>query len=98
MNRALADVLREAGPWGQGFAPPLFDNVFLVREWRVLGERHLKFTLQHEQGGSLISAIHFSGWTGQAPPERIHAAYQLALDDYRGRAGVQLLISHWQAV
>ncbi len=96
MTRALAEALREAGPWGQGFAPPLFDNRFLVREWRVLGERHLKFTLEHEDGGGLVSAIHFSGWTGQAPPQRLHAAYQLALDDYRGRAGVQLLISHWQ--
>ncbi len=96
LTRALAEALREAGPWGQGFAPPLFDNLFLVRDWRVLGERHLKLTLQHEDGGAPISAIHFSGWTGQAPPERIHAAYQLALDDYRGRAGVQLLLSYWQ--
>lgn len=95
MTRSLAEALREAGPWGQGFAPPIFDNRFLVRDWRVLGERHLKLTLQHEDGGGPISAIHFSGWTGQAPPERIHAAYQLALDDYRGRAGVQLLLSHW---
>jgi single-stranded-DNA-specific exonuclease len=96
MTRSLAEALREAGPWGQGFPPPLFDNRFLVREWRVLGERHLKFTLEHEEGGGPISAIHFSGWTGQAPPQRLHAAYQLAPDDYRGRAGVQLLISHWQ--
>ena len=89
-------ALREAGPWGQGFAPPVFDNRFRVHEWRVLGERHLKFVLEHEAGGARVPAIHFGGWAGQPPPDWLHAAYQLALDDYRGREGVQLLLLHWQ--
>ncbi len=84
------------GPWIPGFSEPLFDNVFKVRQWRVLGERHLKFDLEHDGGGSAISAIHFGGWEGSAPPERIHAAYQLDLDDFRGRRDVQLLVRHWQ--
>ena len=96
IGRALAETLQLAGPWGQGFAEPLFDNVFVVREWRVLGERHLKLQLEHEDGGAPIAAIHFGGWTGSPPPARIHAAYQLELDDYRGRNGVQLLVRQWQ--
>ena len=96
MTRVLAESLRDAGPWGQGFAQPVFDNVFTVREYRVLGERHLKLVLQHESGGAGIPAIHFGGWTGIAPPDRLHAAYYLALDDYRGREGVQLQLLHWQ--
>ena len=96
LTRALALALREAGPWGQGFAAPVFDNRFRVHDWRVLGERHLKLSLEHEAGGPRIPAIHFGGWTGLAPPERLHAAYQLALDDYRGREGVQLLLLQWQ--
>jgi len=96
MSRELAETLRMAGPWGQGFAEPVFDNVFSVAQWRVLGERHLKMTLVPEQGGSAISAIHFGGYLGEPPPARIHAAYQLELDDYRGRQDVQLLIRHWQ--
>jgi single-stranded-DNA-specific exonuclease len=96
IGRELAETLQLAGPWGQGFAEPLFDNVFVVREWRVLGERHLKLQLEHEDGGLPISAIHFGGWTGNPPPARIHAAYQLELDDYRGRGGVQLLVRQWQ--
>jgi single-stranded-DNA-specific exonuclease len=95
-TRELAETLRLAGPWGQGFSEPVFDNVFTVAQWRALGERHLKMTLLPEQGGSPISAIHFGGYTGEAPPARIHAAYQLDLDDYRGRNDVQLLIRHWQ--
>ncbi len=96
INRGLAEALRDAGPWGQGFTQPVFDNVFVVRDFRVLGERHLKLSLQHEEGGPPISAIHFGGWTGEHPPLRMHAAYHLALDDYRGREGVQLLLVHRQ--
>lgn len=96
ITRGMAETLRLAAPWGQGFAEPLFDNVFKVRQWRVLGERHLKFDLEYDGGGASISAIHFGGWEGSAPPERIHAAYQLDLDDFRGRSDVQLLVRYWQ--
>ena len=96
LSRDLAMALREAGPWGQGFAAPVFDNRFRVHDWRVLGERHLKLTLEHEEGGARVPAIHFGGWAGLAPPDWLHAAYQLALDDYRGREGVQLLLLHWR--
>jgi len=96
-SRELAECLRLAGPWGQGFADPVFDNVFAVAQWRVLGERHLKMSLVPEQGGPSVSAIHFGGYAGEPPPARIHAAYQLELDDYRGRPDIQLLIRQWQA-
>jgi single-stranded-DNA-specific exonuclease len=95
-NRDIAEKLLMAGPWGQGFAEPLFDDAFTVVEWRVVAERHLKLGLRPDIGGPVISAIQFGGWTGQAPPARIHAAYQLELDDFRGRRDVQLLIRQWQ--
>lgn len=94
-NRGLAESLRAAGPWGQGFPEPVFDNIFDVLEWRVLGGRHLKLSLRPEQGGAAVSAIHFGGWSGEAPPARLHAAYQLEPDDFRGRRDVQLLLRHW---
>jgi single-stranded-DNA-specific exonuclease len=96
ISRDTAQALRMAGPWGQGFAEPVFDNVFVVTQWRVLGARHLKMTLIPEQGGPPISAIHFGGYAGESPPARIRAAYQLELDDFRGRRDVQLLIRQWQ--
>jgi single-stranded-DNA-specific exonuclease len=95
MARPLAEQLRRAGPWGQGFPEPLFDGVFTVRQWKQLGERHLKLSLVAAQGGSAIPAIHFGGWSGEPPPARIHAAYQLELDDWNGRRSVQLLVRHW---
>ena len=45
LERDTALLLQAAGPWGQGFPPPLFDNAFHVLEWRVLKERHLKLQL-----------------------------------------------------
>jgi single-stranded-DNA-specific exonuclease len=93
--RPLAEQLRLAGPWGQGFPEPVFDGRFRVATWKLLGERHLKMSLVPEQGGTPLNAIHFGGWTGAPPPDRIHAAYQLELDDWNGRRGIQLLVRHW---
>ena len=96
--RGLAEQLRLAGPWGQGFPEPVFDGVFTVLQARPLsGGRHLKLSLLPERGGVPLSAIHFGGGTGAPVPARIHVAYQLELDDWNGRRGVQLLVRHWQA-
>lgn len=97
LGRPLAEQLRLAGPWGQDFSEPLFDGVFLVRQWKQLAERHLKLSLVPEHGGAPLSAIHFGGWTGAPPPARLHVAYQLELDDWGGRRGVQLLVRHCAA-
>ena len=94
-DRLHADGLRGAGPWGQGFPEPLFDGEFDVLDWRVVGERHLKFSLRTAQRPAPLNAIHFNGWTDQPPPLRIHAAYQLDTDDYQDRRGIQLVIRHW---
>ena len=93
-SRELAEDLRLAGPWGQGFPEPVFDNVFEVTEWKILSERHLKYRLRLEGTDFTLSAIHFGGYAGEQPPARLHAAYQLELDDFRGRKDVQLLIRH----
>ncbi|WP_368563562.1 single-stranded-DNA-specific exonuclease RecJ [Pseudoxanthomonas sp. UTMC 1351] len=94
-DRLHADALRAAGPWGQGFPEPMFDGEFDVLDWRVVGERHLKFSLRTPQRPAPLNAIHFNGWIDQPPPLRIHAAYQLDTDDYQDRRGIQLVIRHW---
>jgi single-stranded-DNA-specific exonuclease len=92
LTRELAEQLRLAGPWGQAFPEPVFDGEFTVQEWRVVGETHLKLRLRHADGGEPLEAIEFGGWRGEAPAERLHLAYQLDLDDWRDRRGVQLLV------
>ncbi len=93
-SRELAEDLRLAGPWGQGFPEPVFDNIFEVAQWKILGERHIKYSLRLEGSDFTVSAIHFSGYAGVDPTDRLHVAYQLELDDFRGRRDIQLLIRH----
>ena len=91
-----AEALRNAGPWGQAFGEPLFDGVFEVLDWRVVGERHLKLSLRVEGRREPLSAIHFGGWHEQAPESRLRLAYRLATDDYRGNGAIQLIVEHRQ--
>jgi single-stranded-DNA-specific exonuclease len=46
LSLETAHVLRGAGPWGQGFAEPLFDGRFKIADLRVVGGRHLKLRLR----------------------------------------------------
>ena len=93
MTYELAQSLRDAGPWGQGFPEPLFDGTFDVLDFRQVGHGHLKLTLRDDSSTAPIAAIQFGGWNG-TPPPRVRIAYQLEPDDYRDRAGVQLLVRH----
>ncbi len=98
IETALA--LRDGGPWGQGFAEPLFDDVFEVVGWKILGEQHLKLELLWQgnagkrHSAKPLNAIHFSGWTGEAPAARSRIAYRLQPDDWRGGDAVQLIVVH----
>jgi single-stranded-DNA-specific exonuclease len=96
LDRVHAEALRGAGPWGQGFPEPMFDGVFDVLDWRVVGEKHLKFSLRLRGQATPLNAIQFNGWHDQPPPSRIQAAYQLDTDDWQNRRGIQLLVRHWQ--
>ncbi|RZA27873.1 MAG: single-stranded-DNA-specific exonuclease RecJ, partial [Lysobacteraceae bacterium] len=91
---ANAEALRSGGPWGQGYAEPLFDGLFEVIDWRVVGERHLKLSLRIEGRREPLNAIHFGGWLGQQPESRLRLAYRLVPDDYRGGAAIQLIVEH----
>lgn len=98
IQRELAEALIAAGPWGQGFPEPLFDGEFEVLDWRVVGERHLQMTLRQPGHAQPLRAIEFGGWDGVPPPARVLLAYQLGLDDFRDRRGVQMLVRHrWPA-
>ncbi|MDH5833738.1 single-stranded-DNA-specific exonuclease RecJ [Luteimonas kalidii] len=96
-DRRHADALRDGGPWGQGFAEPLFDDVFEVADWRVVGERHLRLSLRIGGVPAPLNAIHFGGWTGERPAPRCHLCFRLAADDYRGPQAVQLIVEHLAA-
>ena len=101
LNLALACTLQEAGPWGQQFPEPTFDNVFEILEQRLVGQHHLKLTLQHDAGGGPIDAIAFNIDAKIWPNHRasyLHAIYQLDINEYNGRTKLQLVIMEMQAM
>jgi single-stranded-DNA-specific exonuclease len=96
----LAETLRQAGPWGQGFAPPVFDGAFDVISQRVVGEKHLKMLLRPIQHNLTLDAIAFNVVHDDKPPvhSRIRAVYKLDVNEYLGKRSVQLVIEHFEPV
>ncbi|GAB2878986.1 single-stranded-DNA-specific exonuclease RecJ [Uliginosibacterium flavum] len=91
MNLEMARLL-EAEIWGQGFAAPLFEDVFQVDKQRLLKDKHLKLTLS--KPGAVFEAIRFN--CAESVPARIRAAYRLATNEYQGVASVQLMLEYFE--
>ncbi|MCC6534157.1 MAG: single-stranded-DNA-specific exonuclease RecJ [Burkholderiales bacterium] len=79
--------------WGQGFAPPLFDGEFRLREQRVVAEKHSRLVLDCD--GRPIEAVLFGH--AEPLPARLRAIYRLGLDDYGGARRLQLTIERWES-
>ena len=94
LNLEAALALREGGPWGQAFPEPVYDGVFEVLEQRVVGGHHLKLRLGHPGGGLPLDAIAFNTDESACASERIHLAYRLDVNEYRGSRRPQLVIEH----
>jgi single-stranded-DNA-specific exonuclease len=91
----VAETLREAGPWGQAFPEPLFDGTFNILEQRLVGNKHLKMVLGLEKIN--LDAIAFNVDMKLWPNyrcDRVHIAYRMDVNEYRGRRSVQLIIEH----
>ncbi len=98
ITRDLAEILRLAAPWGQGFAEPAFNMTFEVLSFRVLKEKHLKLVLRMAGREEPLNAIQFNGWDGVPPPSHIEAVFKLEPDDYRGGDAIQLTIVYREPV
>jgi len=85
--------LIEQDIWGQGFAAPVFNDVFRVDNQRLLKDKHLK--LQLSKNSVRFDAIRFNFADGA--PAQIHAAYRLAPNEYNGVTSLQLMLEHFDA-
>lgn len=94
----LARQLRHAGPWGQGFPPPVFEGRFECVSWKPMGSRHLRLQLRHGQAGAPLDAVMFNAFDGSPPPSRLRAAYELSVNDWQGRETLRLLLVHMEPV
>ena len=101
LNLQTVVLLDEAGPWGQGFPEPTFDNEFKIIEQRLVGQNHLKLTLELLNSSLQLEAIAFNIDLSIWPNHRVkylHAVYQINKNEYQGRARLQLLILYMQPV
>lgn len=88
-NAEVATMLQQQ-VWGAGFAAPLFLDEFTVRNQRLVGEKHLKLSL--ERGHQRFDAI----WFGhdQSLPEHVQIAYRLEPNVWNGMVSAQLVVEH----
>jgi len=92
-----AQLLRDAGPWGQHFPEPVFDGVFKIVQQRLVGEKHLKLVVQAEGSNELLDGIAFNVDLAQWPNpslETVQLAYRLDINEFRGNQSLQLMVEY----
>jgi len=99
LTLTFAEQLREAGPWGQNFPEPLFDDTFKLVQQRIVGEKHLKIVV--EKQGEVFDGIAFNidvkAWPN-VQAKWIHLAYRLDVNEFRGKRTVQLMVDNMTVV
>ena len=99
LSLPFARLLRQAGPFGQGFESPMFDGEFSLVDQRLVGQNHLKMVLKTKDG-SEVDAIAFNVDLAQWPNAsitHIHIAYRLDINVFRGQENVQLIVEQLEA-
>lgn len=90
-----AELLRNAGPWGQHFPEPVFDGEFEVVSQRVVGGRHLKLSLRNGAQQAPIDAIAFNqADLSEFAGARVRIAYRLDANEFRGLRTLQLVVDY----
>ena len=94
----VANLIEAAGPWGQEFSEPLFDDIFKLVEYRKVGQNHLKMVLSPvDDLGCTLDAIAFnveaSDWPAEGSKE-IEIAYRLETNHFQGNISLQLMVEH----
>lgn len=96
----LAHQLRMAGPWGQGFPAPLFDNLFECIECTAMGSdgAHRRLRLRDPRDGREYAAAWFGAAEDLPAGIALRIAFELSINDWRGRESLQLLVRHCEPV
>jgi len=100
LNIDIARTLRAAGPWGQGFPTPVFDGRFKLKSYRVVGQKHMKITLQIINSNITLDGILFNyeNYDWQSRADLLHVAYELDVNYFRGVESLQLMIRHIEVI
>jgi single-stranded-DNA-specific exonuclease len=93
----LAELLRNAGPWGHHFPEPRFEGRFHLLQQRIVGQRHLKLVVTPEAGSLALDAIAFNVdplvWPDPSV-EKVRLVYRLDVNEFRGQCSLQLMVDH----
>lgn len=93
LELSFAKELEQAGPWGNGFPQPLFDGEFIFVGQSVVGQKHLRLSLQHAESLQQVSCIaFFQEKLESSTGERLSIVYELNVNRFRGTEKMQLLI------
>jgi single-stranded-DNA-specific exonuclease len=96
LDLALAETLETLAPFGMGNPEPVFMlRGAVVKERRLLKERHLK--LQLEAGGRRFEAIGFNMAERWDVPELADLAFTLQVNEWNGRRSLQLKLRDFRA-
>jgi single-stranded-DNA-specific exonuclease len=98
LTLSTAQLLRELGPWGQGFPEPSFEGEFEVLQQRMLGAKHLKLVLcppgcRQQALDAIAFNVDPALWAS-CNVARIRAVYRLDVNEYRGQRSLQLVLEH----
>ena len=95
----FVDSLQTLAIWGHGFVAPIFDGVFVVQDYRVLKERHLKLWLSYPDVPFTIEAIWFyADFDAIAlsainrSVSKVHLLYELEKNLFNGQTKLQLRV------
>lgn len=97
INISTAELLNQAGPWGQAFPEPVFDGEFVIIQQRLLKDAHLKLLVEPQNSHLLLDAIAFNVDRSLYPDlslKKVRLVYKLNINEFRGQRNVQLLIEH----
>jgi len=95
----LAEELSDAGPWGQGFPEPVFENRLELVDCKLLKERHLKLRVCHPGDSRILDAIAFNQaeLPELGPDASLRVVYRLDVNEFRNRRTAQLVVEHMQS-
>ena len=96
LSLGMAEMIQQAGPWGQGFELPAFDDWFIIKSKKLIGQNHTKLVLQTTDLMKQIDAIAFGFHPNQFNEEsrQTHISYQLMVNEFRNRRSLQIKIDH----
>ena len=98
LSLQVAEILRDAGPWGQGFPQPVFDGRFKLLQRRIVGNDHLKMVLNVE--GKYVDAIAFRTTDEDWPEtvDEVKLVYRLDVNEFNGQRTAQLVVEYVEPV